>query len=176
MEPIVLLMEEHKVILKVIETLKVYKKNLEKRKDRAQILEKTIDFFRIYADKSHHGKEESILFDKVKKKPLKEEEKAVLLELIKEHEQGRKLVSKLDSLKGSENFSEIEKVINDLVELYEKHIEKENLRFFKPAFSYFSLEEKKKIFDEFMLVDRKAFNENYFNIVSDIEKNLKNAS
>jgi len=51
-----------------------------------------VDFFRIYADRCHHGKEEDILFRELVKKPLSTEERNVLAELVDEHVQGRALV------------------------------------------------------------------------------------
>jgi len=170
--PLSVLVEEHKVILKMIKTLKVYGKNLKNKKNRTEIINQIIDFFRTFADKLHHGKEEDIFFKKLQEKPLKKEEKTILLELYEEHKKARELVAKLDELK-TEKFSEVENVINEIVFLYKRHIEKENRRFFLPAFSYFSENEKKQMFNEFTEIDRKVLFKKYLEIAVSVEKKIK---
>ena len=54
-----------------------------------------VDFFRTYADKCHHGKEEDILFRLLAGKPLSPSHKKVLDELMVEHGYAREAVGKL---------------------------------------------------------------------------------
>lgn len=172
MDPLKVLIEEHKVILKMVECLKVYGKNLN-CKDRVCLIDQIVEFFRVFADKLHHGKEEKILFKRLEKKPLKAEEKAILLELYSEHKKARELVSLLENKKNAK-FFEIKKIIEEMVLLYEKHIEKENREFFIPAFTYFSNEEKKEMLDDFLMVDKKVLFEKYLQMAEDFTNNIKN--
>jgi len=54
-----------------------------------------VDFIRIYADRTHHGKEEDILFRDMKKKPLSGEHERIMNELVEEHVFARKTVGRL---------------------------------------------------------------------------------
>jgi len=58
-----LLKEEHRAIEKVLNALEAFALKLEKgEKVNAEILEKSVDFIRTFADRCHHGKEEDRLF------------------------------------------------------------------------------------------------------------------
>jgi hemerythrin-like domain-containing protein len=48
-----------------------------------------VDFIRVYTDRTHHGKEEDILFRDLAKKSLSAEDERVMRELIEEHVLGR---------------------------------------------------------------------------------------
>ena len=54
-----------------------------------------VDFIRVYADRTHHGKEEAILFRELKNKPLSTEDRRVMNELIEEHVFGRQTTKTL---------------------------------------------------------------------------------
>ena len=54
-----------------------------------------VDFIRTYADRTHHGKEEAILFRDMKKRPLSNEHERIMNELIDEHVFARKTVGRL---------------------------------------------------------------------------------
>jgi len=63
MEPIRILREEHDNILVGLETLEACARKLRDNEPvPSGILEGLIEFFRLYADKTHHGKEEDLLF------------------------------------------------------------------------------------------------------------------
>ena len=54
-----------------------------------------VEFFRVYADRCHHGKEEDLLFVDLHNKELPPELSAITDELIQEHKQGRAMVKSL---------------------------------------------------------------------------------
>ena len=166
-----ILVEEHITIRKMINNLISFEKNIEK--NSLDLLDIIIDFFHVYADQCHHIKEEKYVFERVRNKLIKSEEKSLLEELIKEHIYGRKLVNRLNELKLKKDLKEIRKTINEMVNLYEKHIEKENVKFFPIAFKYFSEDEKKQILEDFILVDKTVFHEKYMKIAEDLENSIK---
>ena len=53
-------------------------------------IDTTVDFIRTYADRTHHGKEEDILFRDLAKMPLSEKDKRGMEELVEEHRYARK--------------------------------------------------------------------------------------
>ena len=148
------LFDEHDLILKMVALLQ--KKPLPREK-----IDTVVDFFKIYADMCHHGKEESIFFRRLTEKPLSPDLKALLEELLGEHRKARKLVQKLQTCPDGE----IQSVKDEIVKLYLNHIEKENSRFFLPALGYFDKNEQAKLAKEFKAFDEKMIHRKYGKVV-----------
>lgn len=166
-----ILIEEHKTIQIMIRLLEKFVKDSKNfEKIDLKFYNKTIDFFKTYVDECHHGKEEKILFSKLNNKPLKDNEKKILNELLEEHVLGRKYVRHLNELKDSGKIDEISHLIKKMIDLYKMHIHKENDVFFYPAFQYFSDNEKNEMLKEFIYRDRNIIHEKYLEVV----KNLSN--
>jgi hemerythrin-like domain-containing protein len=175
MKPIAPLMIEHRLIEKMVDVLKkeLTEVNGGKKPD-TRLIYAAVDFFRTYADRTHHGKEEDILFRDLSAKPLMDEHKKIVAELMEEHVLARKNVLGLYDAnvryeKGdSSAVSDISSAIKNLTELYPEHIEKEDRRFFIPAMDYFSEEEQVKMLREFYLFDRNMIHEKYKKVVDEI--------
>jgi hemerythrin-like domain-containing protein len=135
----------------------------------------TVDFIRTYADRTHHGKEEDILFRDLKKMELSEEDERLMNDLIEEHVQGRKITKKLiDANNRYRNgdksaLVEIASNLSSLADFYPKHIEKEDKVFFPAARRYFSEQEDQAMLDEFREFDRKMIHEKYTSVVEAFE-------
>src|SRR4030042_945025 len=96
MKPIGPLMWEHRLIEKMLslfggETRKINEQN----KVDALFVDTAVDFIRTYADRTHHGKEEDILFRDLVKKRLSPEHARIMDELVEEHKYSRKMVGLL---------------------------------------------------------------------------------
>ncbi len=161
------LMHEHRLIEKMIEIIRqqIDKIKAEKKVDSA-FIDTAVDFIRIYADKTHHGKEEEILFRECKKKSMSDEDAGFMNELVDEHKYGRKTVAELleakDSyIKGEDTLGVILDKLKALVELYPQHIEKEDNRFFPNSENYFSKDELDAMLDEFWDFDKTMIHEKY---------------
>jgi len=134
------------------------------------------DFFRTYADRTHHGKEESILFRELAKKRLSDEHKRIMNELIEEHIRGRRLVSELAGAVESyragnlDAGTDIQSRLKELVAFYPVHIEKEDKHFFYPCLEYLSKQEQESMLEEFREFDRKMIHERYQRTVEEMEK------
>jgi len=59
-----------------------------------RLLEGTLEFFRLFADQCHHGKEEDLLFPKLVEKGMQREMGPIGV-MLHEHEQGRALVRQM---------------------------------------------------------------------------------
>ena len=59
------------------------------------MVDTTVDFIRMYADRTHHGKEEDILFRELSKRALSPEDFTLMNDLIADHRLGRKTTKKL---------------------------------------------------------------------------------
>jgi len=90
------LMIEHRLIERMIVQIKRILSQIEKEEKVDPVfIDITVDFIRTYADRTHHGKEENILFRDLKEKELSKEDRWLLNELIEEHVLGRKTTKKL---------------------------------------------------------------------------------
>lgn len=161
MLPIGPLMVEHRLIERMIALLA-----REARKIRAtgkvdtDLVLAGIEFIRLYADRSHHGKEEEILFRELKEKPLSAQHRRVLEELETEHVQGRKTVARLAAvrervIKGEASAArDLAALLEDLAKFYPAHIDKEDRDFFLPCMDYFTEEERAWLLEEEETFDR----------------------
>lgn len=165
-------MIEHRLIEKIVGLLE--KELLEinaGRKPDAKFIYAAVDFFRTYADRTHHGKEEDILFRDLSAKPITEEHKRIVAELLDEHVLARKNV--LGLYEANDRYekgdtaavSDIASAIKNLTELYPMHIEKEDRHFFIPTMEYFTEDEQVKMLREFYLFDRNMIHEKYKKVV-----------
>ena len=171
------LMIEHRLIERMIA---LFKKTLgqidQARKVDPVFIDTAVDFFRIYADRTHHGKEENILFRELDKRPLSPEDRRIMNELIQEHVFGRNTTKALVEAneqyrKGDEAaLASISEKLKILIDFYPRHIEKEDKAFFPAARSYFTNEEDQAILAEFWEFDRKMIHGKYMNLVEELER------
>ena len=163
------LMAEHRLIERMVRLMKA-EASRERRID-LPFIDAVVDFLRTYADKTHHGKEEDILFRELGRKPLSSEHRRIMDELVNEHAIARKSVSELKACreryaKGDPGALEgIISALHALAELYPKHIETEDKRFFLPVMAYFSEEEQQAMLERFWEFDRRMIHSKYKDIV-----------
>ncbi len=177
MKPIGLLMTEHRLIERMI---KVLDKQLQDMKKLAivdtSLIITGVDFFRTYADRTHHGKEEDILFRELAKKRLSPEEDLMMARLIQEHIWARQAITKL-SVANSRYINGDTEVLEQMVyeldkiaKFYPMHIEKEDKHFFLSVMEHFSESEQQDMLEEFSQFDQRLIHEKYRNVVEDRER------
>ena len=176
MKPIGLLMREHRLIERLIKLLEKELDNIKKtKKVNSDFIQKSIDFFRTYADRTHHGKEEDILFRELKKKKITNYLKNIIKRLEQDHQNARKIVTDLSNQNSNYiqgKTSSIKEITNDLeklVTLYPVHIEIEDKEFFYPSMDYLTEEEQQKMLQEFYDFDKKMIHEKYLQILEQQE-------
>ena len=175
MQPIGPLMWEHRLIEQMVPLIRqeIGRIEADHRADPV-FIERAVDFFRTYADRTHHGKEEDILFEKLAGRDLTPELKAIMKELVAEHLQARKTVRSLLEITTAYRNGDTDLVtaivrrLKDLAELYPAHIEKEDRRFFFPVMDYFTKEEQDSMLREFHEFDRRMIHEKYQGIMEDL--------
>ncbi len=168
MELIGLLMREHRLIEQIVVPLEIELVHIS-HDDTAHpaFIYEAVDFFRSYADRYHHGKEEDILFVELGKKKLDPGLEKIMGELVEEHRFARKTVGALVEATGRwshgehQALADISDNLRKLIELYPRHIEKEDKRFFFPCQEYFSKEERRKLLEAGYRFDREFMNEDY---------------
>ena len=171
------LMIEHRLIERMLANVKNFLVQVgQTKKIDPLLVDKAVDFIRTYADRTHHGKEEDILFRDLHNKELSEIDRRVMNELIEEHVFGRKttkalVVANTQYRNGdSSSLGDIVSCLNTLVDFYPKHIEKEDKVFFPASRAYFSETEDQTMLAEFMDFDQKMIHEKYKSVVEELEK------
>lgn len=140
----------------------------------ASFVEKAADFFRVYADRTHHGKEEDILFKALEAKKLSPEHRRTMRELVEEHVHARATVkrlldARLDWLQGDRKaLSVVKETLLELSEFYPAHIEKEDKRFFLPVMDYFTEAELDMMLEEFNEFDGGMIHWRYQRLLEDL--------
>jgi hemerythrin-like domain-containing protein len=170
------LMIEHRLIERMLSVIKgVLAKIESKHKVDPVFVDIAVDFIRVYADRTHHGKEEDILFRELNIKQLAAEDRQIMKELIEEHVFGRQTTKALvDANTRYRNgddtaLTEIAAKLQTLTEFYPKHIEKEDKVFFPSSRRYFTDEEDQAMLAEFWEFDRKMIHEKYKSVVEGLE-------
>ncbi len=173
-------MIEHRVIERMIRITRLKLEEFRRTSEpNKEFIEALVDFIRTYADQNHHGKEEDILFRDLKKKKMSTEHNRIMTELMQEHVIGRKTTSQLEKAKNNyfsgkkEEIKMILDKIDFLVNLYPRHIEKEDKHFFQPVMAYFSSEELDKMLEEEHTFDRKMIHRKYSQVVRSYEEEMK---
>ena len=176
MLPVEILINEHRLIERFV---KLIKKEMEKivstQKVELNFIVVAVDFFRTYADRYHHGKEEGILFQGLSQKKLSDADEKMMLELTMEHAYARRTVTNLERLKETyldgkaDTLKDILHLLKTLIELYPAHIEKEDKHFFLPSMKYFTQQEQGEMLSKFVEFDREFTNKKYQQIVTALD-------
>ncbi len=169
------LMIEHRLIERMLAIIQDALAEARKTKKIDPVFVDTaVDFVQTYADRTHHGKEEDILFLALKTKGLSEPDQRVMEELIEDHLFGRITTKALVEANAryrngdSSALEEIVRCLHTLVDFYPKHIEKEDTVFFPASRAYFSEAEDQAMLDEFWAFDRKMIHEKYKAVVDEL--------
>ena len=80
---------------------------------------------------------------------------------------GRETVGKLLAAKDP---GDIQNQLSKLIDLYPKHIEKEDKRFFVPVMDYFNDQEQKEMLEQMREFDKKLIHEKYEKVIEGLAK------
>jgi len=172
-----LLMIEHRLIDRMIAIIKDRLALAEKtRKIDSLFIDQIVDFVCTYVDRTHHGKEEDILFRDLNNKDLSDVDRRIMSELIEEHVLSRSIINTLVEANAryrNDDESAFEDIVNclqALVNLYPEHFEKEDKVFFPASRAYFSEEEDQEMLKEFLDYDQKMIHEKYTHVVEELKE------
>ena len=171
-----MLMIEHRLIERMLIVIKDALLKIEYKHEIDPVfVDIAVDFIRVYADRTHHGKEEDILMRELKQKPLSASDLQVMNELIREHalvRQTTALISNAnDRYRAGDDIAliVIANNLKTLIEFFPKHIEKEDKKFYPASRAYFTDEEDEAMLAEFGELDRKMVYEKYKAVVEKLE-------
>jgi len=98
--PVDILVNEHKLILQAVDSVNRESEKIQTTKTlNPNFITIAVDFFRTYADRFHHGKEEGILFRELPQKKLSGADHKLLNELMQEHAVARQTVTAVEAAK-----------------------------------------------------------------------------
>lgn len=157
--PTDILEEEHHIIQTVVGVMAALVEDLDAEKGpERSVLRDIVEFMRMFADKCHHGKEESYLFPLLEAKGVPVTGCPLGI-LIHEHQSGRKLVGELAEAaeaygKGDSGANgRLRTSLQGLVNLYPNHIWKEDYLLFPMTNKILSDEEQRELLEKFELVE-----------------------
>ncbi len=133
----------------------------------ARVIDDCVDFLRTYADRTHHGKEEDILFRHLSSRPLTLEHRVILEQLIDEHALSRQTTKDLAAANGAHrdgdasSLAAMRDCLRTLVDLYPAHIAREDRVFFPLIRAYVTDDEERAMLAEFDEFDRRMIHEKY---------------
>ncbi len=181
MSAIEMLEEEHKVILRMVKILTVMHERLESGGDvDTAALTEVVDFFRAFADKGHHAKEEDVLFPMLERNGVRSQG-CPIGTLTGEHKQGRALMTALNYAIGKYTNGDstakdtISATIKGAIDLYPDHIWREDYLLFPMTEKVLPKPELQALTRNFNEVETKFgsdFHKKYEQIVERLEKSF----
>jgi hemerythrin-like domain-containing protein len=147
--PVKVLIDEHDIIVTATELAKEADKillNDEEAYDK--VLRKLIVFFRLYADRYHHYKEERILFPEMSRKNELLQD-GVIKEMFENHEDFRSMIQSIETFLDKKNYPKAQQQLHIYTEALLDHIAVENDEVFQMAETLFTPDELEKIYFRF---------------------------
>jgi hemerythrin-like domain-containing protein len=158
--PVEMLEAEHRVIQKIVAGMSVLAEQLEDGEPvDVSLLESIVVFLRTFADRCHHGKEETFLFPALIRRGVPSHG-CPIGGLTMEHQKGRVMVGELaEAIRGCaagepparENLV---KSLRALVAFYPSHIWKEDYLLFPLAGKVLTPQDQQELMDKFETVER----------------------
>ena len=171
------LMHEHRVIEQGLAILKNIADRIERGEpvptDKVTAL---LDFFRVFADQCHHGKEEGMLFPELEAKGIPKEGGPIGVMLF-EHEEGRglrrKMVEAAGNLSDEANWQQFVTAARNFINLLRQHIWKEDNVLFKMAEQVLTEAEDEQLAERFERHEREhigeGVHERYHQLIHELE-------
>ena len=180
MRPTDELMEEHRVIERMLDVVSKAADQLDAgvKVDR-EVFVGAADFFKNFADKCHHAKEEKLLFAKMVERGVSGEVGPVAV-MLREHEDGRAHVRKIAELSAREtddrSRSDLINHARAYADLLGQHIQKEDNILYPMADRILTPEDQDELGKGFKEVEEKLMgpgvHERYHRMIEDFEKRL----
>ena len=170
------LMNEHRLIERMLSKVEDVLAQIDStQRVDPLFVDSVVDFVRTYADRTHHGKEEGILFAELSTRELSAEDRRAMDELVADHVFGRATSDALadaNELYCQGKSSAVTVIVGQLrtlCDFYPRHIAKEDKVFFPAARAYFTEEEEQALLARFREFDRTMIHEKYKSVVEGLK-------
>ena len=172
---------EHRVIQKMVAGMSVLAEQIEGGEPvDVSLLESIVVFLRTFADRLHHGKEESFLFPALIRRGVPSQG-CPIGGLTMEHQKGRVMVGELaDAIRGYDAGEppargNLVKSLRALVAFYPNHIWKEDYLLFPLAGKVLTPEDQQELMDKFETVERELgldVHEGFDKVAAELERKV----
>jgi len=143
------LRKEHETILFVLKILdKVMAANEEEDDVKLEYYDELIYFFKIFADKCHHGKEENYLFEALVNSGFQKEDGPIAV-MLQEHRQAREYLEMMSDAVKREDLTGFNDNAEQYRDLLKNHIDKEENIIFAMADKIVDEESQDCLFEKF---------------------------
>ena len=176
-----MLQAEHRVIQKMVAGMSVLADHLEAGEAvDVSLLESIVAFLRTFADRLHHGKEESFLFPALIRRGVPSQG-CPIGGLTMEHQKGRVMVGELAGAIRGHAAGEpparenLVKSLRALVAFYPNHIWKEDYLLFPLAGKVLTPEDQQDLMDKFEMVERELgldVHEGFDKVAAELERKV----
>ena len=171
------LRKEHRLIEKLL-TL-IHQETLfikQQKRVNPVFIDTAVDFIKMYADRTHHGKEEQILFSTLEDRDLRKEDRLMMEELIRDHVYVRELTDQIFEYKtryvkgNHELLMPIVEKMDNLVKFYPGHVWKEENSFFHASLTYLSEQEQQEMLEQFYDYDKNMIHIKYTQVITRLKE------
>ncbi|HHU18614.1 MAG TPA: hemerythrin [Clostridiales bacterium] len=120
-------------------------------------IEESVNFFKLFADKCHHGKEEGFMFPAMQKAGLPNEG-GPIAQMLLEHDEGRKYITEMSSSieNGALEGNKFIQAAKNYISLMREHIEKENRVLFPFGDKIIPMDEQQQLLEQFEEFEEKV--------------------
>ena len=180
MRPTEDLMNEHRVIERMLTVVSIVADRLNAGQDVDNaVFVGAADFFKNFADRCHHSKEEKLLFEKMMERGVSGEVGPIAV-MLREHEDGRAHVRKIAELSAKKldkkSKAELVKHTKAYVDLLSQHIRKEDNVLYPMANQILTSEDQLELEKGFAEVEEKIMgpgvHERYHHMIEEWERKL----
>lgn len=161
--PIQMLVDEHKLIKKLLALIPTIRKQLTLPKDKI-LVEEMIDFIKSYADKFHHAKEEEILFEYFDK------EIDILKVMYTDHDTGRGFVKEVLIGVRENNQDKVCENLSNYHELLTEHIKKEDEILYPWMESNLTIMQIGDMYSDFQEINESFNSKKYEDLINKLEE------
>lgn len=122
----------------------------EAKKVKSSDIGEMVNFFRLFADKCHHGKEEGLMFPAMEKAGIPNEG-GPIGQMLLEHNEGRKYIADMGTSidDGALKEDKFIQAAQSYISLMRAHINKENTVLFPMGDKKIPIDEQKQLLDQF---------------------------
>ncbi|SHJ46265.1 hemerythrin domain-containing protein [Parasporobacterium paucivorans] len=142
------LKKEHESILHVFRIMENMSERNMEESARLGYDSDLVDFFKVFADKCHHGKEELYLFEELVNAGV-HNEGGIIGTLLQEHNLGRDYLAIMDTAVQKKNAEEFDSAAEKYLLLMRNHIDRENKVLFEMADQLLDEAKQDEIFEKF---------------------------